>query len=168
LVVVHLGACPPAGRVRAWQVAACGTRARLHGEGAGAEFARFVGVGVTSSGVYFGLFVVLRGVGAVPANVVAFVASSVLANELHRRVTFHAGGRVGWLAAQGEAGGLALAGLVATSVALRGLDGVLGTAWWAQLLLLAAVTGAIGLVRFAALRRWVFSGHPHPPAVSPS
>jgi putative flippase GtrA len=147
-------------------VAVCGTRKRLHGDDAVAEFVRFVTVGVSSSVVYFGLFLALRGIGAVPANVAAFVVSSVLANELHRRVTFHAGGRVGWFAAQSEAGGLALAGLVATSAALGVLSGVVGTAWWMQVLLIAAVTGAIGLIRFAALRRFVFSGHPHRAAVS--
>jgi putative flippase GtrA len=160
------GVCLPIGRARAWQVAVCGTRARLHGDDAVAEFVRFVTVGVSSSVVYFGLFLGLRGLGPVPANVVAFVLSSVLANELHRRVTFHAGGRVGWLTAQCEGGGVALAGLLVTSAALSALDRVVGTAWWAQLLLIAAVTGAIGLIRFAALRRWVFSGHPHRPAVA--
>src|SRR3954451_16920489 len=101
-------ACLPAGRRRPWQVAVCGTRKRLHGDDAGAEFVRFVTVVVASTLVYFGLFLALRGLGAVPANVVAFVESAVLATELHRRVTFHAGGRVGWLTAQGEAGGLAV------------------------------------------------------------
>jgi putative flippase GtrA len=160
--------CLPSGRGRPWQVAVCGTRKRLHGDDAGAEFVRFVTVGVASSIVYFGLFLALRGLGAVPANVVAFVVSSVLANELHRRVTFHAGGRIGWLTAQSEAGGLAVVGLLATSATLAALDGVLGTAWWAQLLLIAAVTGAIGLIRFAALRLWVFSGHAHRRAAVPS
>src|SRR4051794_9003076 len=162
----HPPGCLPAGRGRAWQVAVCGTRKRLHGDDAVAEFVRFVSVGVSSSIVYFGLFLALRGVGTVPANVVAFLVSSVLANELHRRVTFHADGRVGWFTAQCEGGGLAIAGLAATSLALSALDGVIGTAWWAQLLLIAAVTGAIGLVRFAALRAWVFSGHPHRPVVA--
>ncbi|MGY1620037.1 GtrA family protein [Geodermatophilus sp. SYSU D00691] len=161
--------CGPCGRPgRAWQVAVCGTRARLHQDDAVAEFARFVTVGVSSSLVYFALFLALRGTGALPANAVAFVVSTVLANELHRRVTFHAGGRVGWLAAQWESGGLAVAGLAATSLALAALDGTLGTAWWADVVLIAAVTGAIGLVRFAALRLWVFSGHAHRPAPSPS
>jgi putative flippase GtrA len=159
--------CPHAGRARPWQVAVCGTRARLHGDDAGAEFVRFVTVGVSSSVVYFALFLGLRGLGAVPANLAAFLVSTALANELHRRVTFHAGSRVGWFAAQCEGGGLALAGLLATSAALMALAGVVGDAWWAQVLVLAAVTGAIGLVRFAALRLWVFSGHAHPNAASP-
>src|SRR3954454_9782062 len=162
----YCAVCLPAGRRRAWQVAVCGTRARLHGDDAGAEFVRFVTVGVTSSLVYFALFLSLRELGPVPANGVAFVVSTLLANELHRRVTFHAGGQVGWFAAQCEGGGLAVAGLVATSAALAALDPVVGDAWWAQVLLIAAVTGAIGLGRFAALRRWVFSGHPHRSALS--
>ena len=154
----HDGWCRP---TRRWQRALCGTRARLHGNDAVAEFARFVAVGVCSTGVQFGLFLALRGVGTLTANLVAFVLSSALANELHRRVTFHAGGRVGWFAAQCEGGGLALAGLAATSLALAGLDGLVGTAWWAQLLTIATVTGTVGLIRFTALRLWVFSGHAH-------
>jgi len=157
-----VGACVPTGRhARAWQVGLCGTRARLHADDVAAEFARFVTVGVISSLVYFAAFLALRSIGTQPANLVALVASSVLANELHRRVTFHAGGRVGWLTAQWEGGGLAAAGLVITSLALATLDGVVGGAWWAQLFLIAGVTGTIGLVRFVALRLWVFSGHGH-------
>jgi putative flippase GtrA len=153
---------PCAGRTKAWQVALCGTRTRLRGDDASAQFVRFVTVGVLTTVVYFGVFLVLRPTGQQPANLVGAVLSSMLANELHRRLTFHAGERVGWLAAQVEGGGLAVAGLVATSTALALLDGVLGTAWWADLLLIAGVTGAVGLARFVALRFWVFPGHPHP------
>ena len=160
------GVCVPSGgRARSWQVAVCGTRARLHSDDTSAEFARFVTVGVVSSAVYFAVFLALRGVGTQPANLVAMVVSSILANELHRRVTFHAGGRVGWLTAQWEGGGLAAAGVATTGLALAALDGVAGGAWWAQLLLIAAVTGTIGLIRFVALRRWVFSRHVHRPGV---
>jgi putative flippase GtrA len=153
---------PCAGRTKAWQVALCGTRTRLHADDASAQFFRFVTVGVVTTVVYFGVFLVLRPTGQQPANLVGAVLSSMLANELHRRLTFHAGQRVGWLAAQVEGGGLAAAGLVATSTALAVLDGVLGTAWWADLLLIAGVTGTVGLARFVALRLWVFPGHPHP------
>lgn len=156
------GSCLPRNRgARTWQTAVCGTRARLHADDPLAELARFVGVGVLTTAVYFGVFLSLRSAGEQLANLVGAVLSSMLANELHRRLTFHAGGRVGWLTAQWEGGGLAAAGLVATSVSLATLDGLLGTAWWAQLLLLAGVTGAVGGVRFVALRVWVFSGHAH-------
>jgi len=153
---------PCAGRAKPWQVALCGTRTRLHADDATAQFVRFVTVGVLTTGVYFGVFLALRPLGQQSANLVGAVLSSMLANELHRRLTFHAGRRVGWLAAQVEGGGLAGVGLLATGSALAVLDGSLGSAWWADLLLIAGVTGAVGLARFLALRFWVFPGHPHP------
>jgi putative flippase GtrA len=159
---------PCAGRMKAWQVSLCGTRTRLHADHASAQFIRFVAVGVLSTAVYFAVFLALSPIGQQPANLVGAVLSSMLANELHRRLTFHAGERVGWLNAQLEGGGLAAAGLLATSAALAVLDGVLGSAWWADLLLIAGVTGAVGLVRFVALRFWVFPGHRHLPVASPA
>ena len=159
---------PCASRTKAWQVALCGTRARLRADDASAQFVRFVTVGVLSTVVYFAVFLALRSTGQQPANLVGAVLSSMLANEWHRRLTFHAGQRVGWLAAQVEGGGLAAAGLLATSTSLAVLDGLLGSAWWADLLLIAGVTGAVGLARFVALRFWVFPGHPHPPDAGPA
>jgi len=141
-------------------------RTRLHGDDAPAQFVRFVTVGVITSLVYFGVFLGLRGLGEQPANLVGAVLSSMLANELLRRLTFHAGDRVSWLTAQWEGGGLAAAGLVATATALAVLDGVVSDEWWAQVLLIASVTGAVGLARFVSLRLWVF-GRPHRPVPEP-
>lgn len=151
------------GRASALQSAICGTRARLHSDDASGQFLRFVLVGVLTTLLYFGTFLALRGVDAQVANLVGAVLSSASANELHRRQTFRAEGRVGWLTAQWEGGALAAAGLVATSASLAALDGLLGTAWWAQLILIAGVTGAVGLLRFVALRLWVFSERSHAP-----
>jgi len=129
---------------------------RLHRDDWFWQFVRFVLVGGSSTVVYAALFVALRGLGYLPAHVIATVASSILANELHRRLTFRAEERVGWLAAQIEAGGVSLFGLVATSVALRWLDAAVGSAPPAlQISLVAAVTATIGLIRFIALR-WIF------------
>jgi putative flippase GtrA len=155
-------------RARAWQVALCGTRVRLRADDVPAQFVRFVTVGVLSTLVYFGVFLSLRSAGDQPANLVGAVLSSMLANDLHRRLTFHAGERVGWLTAQLQGGGLAAAGLVATSLALAALDGLFGTAWWGDLLLIAGVTGAVGLARFVALRLWVFAAHVHRPMPQPA
>jgi putative flippase GtrA len=147
-------------------VQTAGTRLaeRLRGDGARAQFARFVLVGGVSSLLYALLYVLLDGFGDQPANVVGAIASSVLANELHRRLTFHAGERVSWLAAQWEGGGLALAGMGATALALGWFDSVAGNdGSLADLAVVAVVTGAIGLVRFAALR-WVFGARTPDPA----
>jgi putative flippase GtrA len=133
-------------------------RSRLRGDDAVAQFARFVLVGGVSSALYAAVFISLAGLGDQPANWAGAVASTLLANEMHRRLTFHAGMRVSWFTAQWEGGGLACVGLVATSLALAGVHTLVGdVGTTAQLLLIAAVTGAIGLIRFVALRSWVFS-----------
>jgi putative flippase GtrA len=133
-------------------------RARLHQDDAGAQFTRYVVVGGVSSALYALAFIALDGFGDQPANLVGAIASTLLANEMHRRLTFHAGGKVSWFTAQWEGGGLAAVGLVATSLALAGVHTLIGDVGTAlQLCLIAAVTGAIGLVRFVALRSWVFT-----------
>ncbi|NYJ05026.1 GtrA family protein [Petropleomorpha daqingensis] len=140
------------------QVRSSGSRLaeRLRADDAGAQFTRFVLVGGVSSLLYALLYVLLDGFGDQPANVAGAVASSMLANELHRRLTFHAGERVSWFAAQWEGGGLALVGMVATALALGWFDSFAGDdGSLADLAVVAVVTGAIGLIRFAALR-WVF------------
>jgi len=133
-------------------------RTRLHQDDAGAQFARYVVVGAVSSTLYALLFVALTGAGEQAGNLVGAVASTLLANEMHRRLTFHAGERVSWFTAQWEGGGLAGIGLLATSLALAGVHAVIGdVGTLEELLLIGAVTGAIGLVRFVALRSWVFT-----------
>jgi putative flippase GtrA len=137
-------------------------RSRLQQDDAGAQLARFAVVGAISSALYALVFIALEGLGSQPANLAGAVASTLLANELHRRLTFHAGGQVSWFTAQWEGGGLAGVGLVATSLALAAVHGLVGdVGTGAQLGLIAAVTGAIGLVRFVALRSWVFSPAAH-------
>ena len=129
---------------------------RLRRDDTFAQFARFVLVGGTSTAFYAVLFLSLGGFGYMPAHVAATVASSVLANEMHRRLTFRAGERVTFLSAQIEAGGVSVVGLVSTSAALSWLDAVAGSAPpILQISLVAAVTAAIGMLRFVALR-WIF------------
>ena len=131
-----------------------------------AQFVRFVAVGAVANVLYGALFVAFAEAGSRPANLVGALASSALANELHRRLTFRAGGRVSWVRAQWEGGGLALAGLGATTVALGWSDAVApnaGTA--AHLVVVAVVTGLVGLGRFVVLR-WSFT-RARPTAPSP-
>ena len=99
---------------------------RLRRDDTFAQFARFVLVGGTSTAFYAVLFLSLGAYGYMPAHLVATVASSILANEMHRRLTFRADERVTWLTAQIEAGGVSVLGLVATSAALGWLDAVAG------------------------------------------
>jgi putative flippase GtrA len=131
--------------------------ARLRRDDAAAQFGRFVLVGGLASLLYAVVFLCCRGLGDQAANLAGSLLSSMLANELHRRLTFHADGRVGWFTAQWEGGSIALVGIVATALGLGWLDAVTGADdAWERLLLVGLVTGAIGLVRFVALR-WVFA-----------
>jgi putative flippase GtrA len=130
---------------------------RLRRDDAGAQFARYVTVGAISSALYGIVFIALDGFGDQPANLAGSVASTLLANEMHRRLTFHAGQQVSWFTAQWEGGGLAGVGMVATSLALASVHALIGDIGTGeQLCLIAAVTGLIGLIRFVALRSWVF------------
>ena len=131
--------------------------ARLRKDDATAQFGRFVLVGGVSSLLYAVVFLLCRPLGDQAANVIGSVLSSMLANELHRRLTFHAGERVSWFAAQWEGGSIALVGIVATALALGWFDAVIDAdASWERLLVVGVVTGAIGMLRFVTLR-WVFA-----------
>ncbi|GAB3361265.1 GtrA family protein [Modestobacter lapidis] len=133
-------------------------RNHLRGDDTFGQFARFVVVGGLSTLLYGLVFITANGFGDQLANLIGAVLSTLLANELHRRLTFHAGGRVSWFTAQWEGGGLAAVGLIATSLSLAGFHALFGDVHaLAQISLVTAVTGAIGAMRFVALRAWVFS-----------
>jgi len=142
----------------------------LTGEGIVAQLSRFAVVGLMSSALYAAAFLTFGSLGSLAANVIGMGTSTLLANELHRRLTFHASAAVGWLRAQLQGGWLAVVGLVATSVALLALQAAVPDAgWFIQVLMIGAITGGIGLVRFVALRAWVFStAHRARAAVTPS
>ncbi|MBF6170426.1 GtrA family protein [Nocardia blacklockiae] len=130
----------------------------LRGEHAVAQLIRFALVGGASNIAYVLLFAVLHATGPLVANVAGSLVSTVIANELHRQLTFHAAGRVGWRTAQCEGGGLALLGLLISTAALAGLDAWapgLGGAGQAGAAL--AVMAAVGGLRFLALRGLVFA-----------
>ncbi|WP_280492533.1 GtrA family protein [Nocardia asiatica] len=129
----------------------------LRGDRAFAQLIRFALVGGSSNIAYVLLFFAMHGVGPLIANVAGSVVSTVIANELHRQLTFHAAGRVGWFTAQWEGGGLALVGLGITTAALATL-GVWapGLGDTAQAAAILAITAAVGGMRFLALRGLVF------------
>lgn len=133
-------------------------RGHLRGDDTLGQLIRYAVVGGLSTGLYSLVFLTLQPAGDQLANLVGAVASTLLANELHRRLTFHAGARVSWFTAQWEGGGLAVIGLIATSLALAGFHALFGDVDpLAQIAPVTAVTGVIGLIRFVALRAWVFS-----------
>jgi putative flippase GtrA len=129
---------------------------RFRRDDALAQLARFVLVGGSSTLLYALLFLALHSLGYLPAHVTATVFSSAFANELHRRLTFHADERVTWQTAQWEAGAVSLFGLLATSGALGWLHATASNAPPVlQIVLVVAVTTLIGTIRFIALR-WIF------------
>jgi putative flippase GtrA len=133
-----------------------GAVARLRAEDTLGQFARFVLVGVSTTLVYALLFTALQRLGYLTAHVAATAVSTLLANEMHRRLTFHAGERVHWLTAQLEAGGVTVIGLLLTSTALGVLKSLVPDAGVpTQVALVVTVTGLVGLMRFIALR-WLF------------
>ncbi|MGW5310098.1 GtrA family protein [Nocardia thailandica] len=127
--------------------------AYLRGDRALPQLIRFALVGGTSNIAYVLLFFAVAGIGPLVANVVGSLVSTVIANELHRQLTFHATDRIGWFTAQWEGGGLALVGLGFTTAGLAGLETwapTLGDT--AQAAAILAITAAVGLMRFLALR----------------
>lgn len=129
----------------------------LRGDGAFAQLIRFALVGGTSNIAYFLLFLGLHAEGALVANIIGSTVSTAIANELHRRLTFHAADRVGWFVAQWEGGGLALIGLMLTTAALAGLAQLLpGATGVVEGSAVIAISAAVGGLRFLALRGWVF------------
>ncbi|GGK43037.1 GtrA family protein [Nocardia camponoti] len=125
----------------------------LRADSAFPQLIRFALVGGTSNIAYVLLFFAIGGIGPLVANVVGSLVSTVIANELHRQLTFHAADRVGWFTAQWEGGGLALIGLIVTTAGLAGLDlyaPSLGNS--AQALAVLAITAVVGGLRFLALR----------------
>lgn len=129
----------------------------LRGDRAFPQLIRFALVGGLSNISYVLLFLSLAGAGTLPANVAGSVVSTVLANELHRRLTFHAAERVGWFTAQWEGGGLALLGLGISTAALAALEVLAPTmAQPVQAAGVLAISAAVGGLRFLALRGLVF------------
>lgn len=129
----------------------------LRGDRALAQLIRFALVGGSSNVAYVLLFFAMHGVGPLVANIAGSIVSTVIANELHRQLTFHAAGRVGWFTAQWEGGGLALVGLGITTAALAALEvwtPGMGNTFQATAIL--AITAAVGGMRFLALRGLVF------------
>ncbi|NKX88697.1 GtrA family protein [Nocardia coubleae] len=126
------------------------------GDHAVAQLLRFAVVGGVSNIAYVLLFMACTGLGPLGANVAGSVVSTVIANELHRRLTFRTTA-VPWFTAQYQGGGLALIGLGITTAALAALETfapTLGDLTQAGAML--AIMATVGLARFLSLRYLVF------------
>ncbi|WP_072689860.1 GtrA family protein [Rhodococcus marinonascens] len=133
-------------------------RVRESAGGLFGQLTRFILVGGASNVLYALAFFILDVYGFFVANLVGVVISSMLANELHRRHTFHAADRVQWFVAQWEGGTLAMIGLGISSFALALLQMLLpGADGLMQATLVIAVSAVVGGLRFLALRGWVFA-----------
>ncbi|MEV6101172.1 GtrA family protein [Nocardia sp. NPDC051981] len=129
----------------------------LRGDHVFAQLIRFALVGGASNITYLVLFLTLNSTGPLIANIAGSILSTVIANELHRHLTFRAAGRVTWFTAQWEGGGLAVIGLLISSAALAALDSYApGLSPLARAAAVIALTAAIGALRFLALRGFVF------------
>jgi putative flippase GtrA len=137
-------------------------RPRRTPDGAGddvtAQLVRFASIGAVSTLLFGALFLVLAGpLGVLGADGVALVVCTIANTAANRRLTFLLRGRTGRARHFGTALALAMAPLGLTLMVLA-LAAALGITGLLSLLLL--VTGAnlaASLVRFAALRRWVFT-----------
>jgi putative flippase GtrA len=140
---------------------------RGRGSTFGREVARFVTVGATSTVAYLLLFALLRtGLGAQPANLIALLVTAVGNTAANRRLTFGVRGRDAvW---RHHAQGLAVfaVGLGLTSGSLAALHAAAPDAGRsAELGVLVLANLASTIVRFVALRVWVFSDRRSAPAV---
>jgi putative flippase GtrA len=126
-----------------------------------AELARFAGVGTVSTVLYIGLFLALRDVlGALAANAAVLALCTVLNLAAHARFTFGARGpRTRRLEVLGGLTVFATS-LLFTTVALLAAATFAPGSTWGQVAALAAGTALAGLVRFVALRAWIFRSHP--------
>lgn len=117
---------------------------------------RFTAVGGAATALQLGLFALLQVlVPAFWANIVAWAASTVVGNQVHRSLTFGRHGREGARQDFVVSIGFSALSLATTTLALAPVgDDEPGVA----LVVLIVVNSVVGLARFMGLKRW-FAGH---------
>jgi putative flippase GtrA len=124
------------------------------------ELGIFALIGVASTVLHLGLFALLRSYIAASqvANAVALLTATVVNTAANRRLTFGVSGRDGVWRQQIQ--GLIVFALTLgmTSGALALLHGVSSNpARWVETLVIAVATVITTLVKYVAMRRWMFS-----------
>lgn len=126
------------------------------------QFVRFASIGAVSTLVFGALFALLvEPLGALSADVIALAICSVANTAANRRLTFALRGRAGRV--RHYTAGLALATLplALTIMTLVALSAIGETALVPMIVALTTANGCAAIVRFLALRSWVFdSGRP--------
>jgi putative flippase GtrA len=119
----------------------------------GRQVATFALVGAMSTAVSLAVFLALRGsVGAIVANVIAVLTTTVANSWANRRYTFGRYGSQGrWLHYLASIT-ILFAGLAFATIGLA----LVGDALGPQLAVIAVVWSLTALARFALLRRWIF------------
>ena len=125
-----------------------------------AELAAFAVIGVLSTVLHLGGFVVLRQVmeSAPAANAVALLVAAVTNTWANRRWTFGVRGRAG--AARHQAQGLIVLALTLgmTTAGLDLLQATMpGAPTWVETLVVAVTTAVATAVKFLAMKLWVFA-----------
>lgn len=132
-------------------------RAALRSDHPLAQLIRFALVGGASNLAYVLVFVALDSFDPLAINVLGSIVSTMIANELHRRLTFRAAKTVGWFTAQCQGGTLALLGLLFTTATLAALEfAAPGLGRLPQLVAVLVTMATVGGLRFLALRSMVF------------
>jgi putative flippase GtrA len=130
--------------------------ARPAGEHHPHRLARFVVVGGGATALQLGLFALLQVfVPVFWANVIAWGASTVVGNQVHRTLTFGRHGRAGARRDFVVSTAFSLLSLSVTTLALTPVDDDQPVT---AVVVLIAVNSVVGLARFVGLRRW-FAGH---------
>jgi putative flippase GtrA len=134
------------------------------GRGAGAprsllgQALHFAAIGVFSTLAYLALFLLLRPLGAQPANLIALLTTALANTAANRRFTFGVRGSAGAARHQFEGLVVFAVGLALTSGALAMLHGLTEPPRLVELTVLVLANLAATVVRFVLLRGWVF--HP--------
>ena len=125
------------------------------------QLVRFGSIGVVSSVLFaIGFLLLASPLGHVGAAVVSLIACSIVNNAANRRLTFALTGRNRRLRHFARGLGVAALPLAAILLTLSLLAVVGATSVAAALVALTIVNVAVGLGRFALLRRWVFGPRP--------
>ncbi len=118
---------------------------------------RFIAVGIGSTALFAGLYLIARTVlDPVAANVVALLLATAANTAVNRSFTFGISGRDGWLVHQAKGYAVLAVALVITTATAALLPS--GTSRAVELAALTAANLFATLVRFVLFRSWIFGG----------